>query len=497
MNSGGSSFAYSQKQTGTSTGSYSTSYPYSGNARNESDSSRGGSNGTASYGGTLSEGYSQKQNGGETYSYNSSRSASSPDSYDWNKGYKNSWESDFQGTGYMARNEGEASRRGDNSASQTGNVRRDDHSRESYAYGSSSKGESFGSSYEGSFEKDGGTPPYSYGLDRGGASELAARDYGQDSEADASYGYSSSSDSSQKRRRNSQSYTASINTGSAGSNREDESPDDQEDSGASRYGTDLSRTIPPQKSESSRSANSYSGYSPIPIYDEGESEKKSMAAKDSHTSSSVSDSGYKDGSASTESSGRGSGRSGYQYSDEDSNDSDSETIGSGSSERDGKSTQQNRKPQNQVTSRRSDSEKDESKTQSSGYSFQANSSANSVSGSSTKSESSSQRSTKSGTRNSSSDESQSRTITPSDNQADSDSGNGTGGTTKQESAAKPTPGWETMIGIVGLLILFIQSMRWLSLLYDRSYYQRRRSYRPVRRRTAWSSTPPPAYRWYY
>ncbi|HOP76715.1 MAG: hypothetical protein WBH86_05365 [Thermogutta sp.] len=70
-------------------------------------------------------------------------------------------------------------------------------------------------------------------------------------------------------------------------------------------------------------------------------------------------------------------------------------------------------------------------------------------------------------------------------------------TEKQPSPTKTTPGWESMIGIAGLLILFIQSMRWLSLLYDRSYYQRRRSYRPVRRRTTWTPTTPPAYRWYY
>jgi|GEM_PF-1233835 len=57
-------------------------------------------------------------------------------------------------------------------------------------------------------------------------------------------------------------------------------------------------------------------------------------------------------------------------------------------------------------------------------------------------------------------------------------------------------GWETMIGIFGLLVLFVQSMRWLSLLYDRSYY-RRRSYRTTRRRTTWPPPPPAGYRWYY
>lgn len=76
-------------------------------------------------------------------------------------------------------------------------------------------------------------------------------------------------------------------------------------------------------------------------------------------------------------------------------------------------------------------------------------------------------------------------------QGNADSGNGQG----QSAGARPTPGWETIIGIMGLLVLFIQSMRWLSLLYDHSH-PRRRPYR-TRRRTAWSSPPPSSYRWYY
>lgn len=67
---------------------------------------------------------------------------------------------------------------------------------------------------------------------------------------------------------------------------------------------------------------------------------------------------------------------------------------------------------------------------------------------------------------------------------------------KENPGEKITVGWETMIGVLGLLILFVQSMRWLSLLYDRSYY-RRRTYRTARRRTAWTTPPPTAYRWYY
>ncbi|WP_347243916.1 serine protease [Thermogutta sp.] len=68
----------------------------------------------------------------------------------------------------------------------------------------------------------------------------------------------------------------------------------------------------------------------------------------------------------------------------------------------------------------------------------------------------------------------------------------------QPSAAgnKINVGWETMIGVFGLLVLFVQSMRWLSLLYDRSYY-RRRTYRTTRRRTTWPPPPPAGYRWYY
>ena len=71
-------------------------------------------------------------------------------------------------------------------------------------------------------------------------------------------------------------------------------------------------------------------------------------------------------------------------------------------------------------------------------------------------------------------------------------------TSEQPSAGtnKLNVGWETMIGILGLLVLFVQSMRWLSLLYDRSYY-RRRSYRTTRRRTTWPPPPPSGYRWYY
>lgn len=67
---------------------------------------------------------------------------------------------------------------------------------------------------------------------------------------------------------------------------------------------------------------------------------------------------------------------------------------------------------------------------------------------------------------------------------------------KENPGEKIAVGWETMIGVLGLLVLFVQSMRWLSLLYDRSYY-RRRTYRTVRRRTAWTVPPPTAYRWYY
>jgi len=57
-------------------------------------------------------------------------------------------------------------------------------------------------------------------------------------------------------------------------------------------------------------------------------------------------------------------------------------------------------------------------------------------------------------------------------------------------------GIETLLGLVGLLILFVQSMRWLSGFYDRAY-RRRRSWRPTRRRPYYDRDVRPVYRSYW
>ncbi|GAB4130238.1 MAG: hypothetical protein Kow0040_07740 [Thermogutta sp.] len=57
-------------------------------------------------------------------------------------------------------------------------------------------------------------------------------------------------------------------------------------------------------------------------------------------------------------------------------------------------------------------------------------------------------------------------------------------------------GIETLLGLVGLLILFVQSMRWLSGFYDRAY-RRRRSWRTGRRRPYYERDVRPVYRSYW
>ncbi|NMC19507.1 MAG: hypothetical protein GYA33_03710, partial [Thermogutta sp.] len=72
----------------------------------------------------------------------------------------------------------------------------------------------------------------------------------------------------------------------------------------------------------------------------------------------------------------------------------------------------------------------------------------------------------------------------------------------QTASAPPPPGassgigMETLLGLVGLLILFVQSMRWLSGFYDRAY-RRPRSRRTTRRRPYYDRDVRPVYRSYW
>ncbi len=67
---------------------------------------------------------------------------------------------------------------------------------------------------------------------------------------------------------------------------------------------------------------------------------------------------------------------------------------------------------------------------------------------------------------------------------------------QQPPAASSGVGMETLLGLVGLLILFVQSMRWLSGFYDRSY-RRRRTWRSTRRRPYYERDVRPVYRSYW
>ena len=84
----------------------------------------------------------------------------------------------------------------------------------------------------------------------------------------------------------------------------------------------------------------------------------------------------------------------------------------------------------------------------------------------------------------------------------SESPAGTATSSANQPPAPPPPtassgvGMETLLGLVGLLILFVQSMRWLSGFYDRAY-RRRRSWRTTRRRPYYDRDVRPVYRPYW
>lgn len=85
-------------------------------------------------------------------------------------------------------------------------------------------------------------------------------------------------------------------------------------------------------------------------------------------------------------------------------------------------------------------------------------------------------------------------------QSDSPAGTAASAANQAPSSSPPTAssgvGMETLLGLIGLLILFVQSMRWLSGFYDRAY-RRRRSWRTVRRRPYYDRDVRPAYRPYW
>ncbi|MGQ9607453.1 MAG: trypsin-like peptidase domain-containing protein [Thermogutta sp.] len=85
-------------------------------------------------------------------------------------------------------------------------------------------------------------------------------------------------------------------------------------------------------------------------------------------------------------------------------------------------------------------------------------------------------------------------------QSESPAGTEVSGTNQPPSSSPPSAspgiGMETLLGLVGLLILFVQSMRWLSGFYDRAY-RRRRSWRTTRRRPYYDRDVRPAYRPYW
>ncbi|MGQ9761411.1 MAG: S1 family peptidase [Thermogutta sp.] len=353
-----------------------------------------------------------------------------------------------------------------------------------------------------SFSHERATPPYASGFDRAGTTDFASQDYSQYDEDESALGYTGGSKPSQRQRRGSQSYTASINTRSTDSRQPVAASDGkQKDFDGSYAQTSLAETIPPKRNPPSSSTGSSSGYSPIPIYDGDGGQYESWTDKYSPASGHFSDPATIGSSRSDYSFGGSTTRTESKPGSPDSvnrsgrSDGSSEAVGASNSARN--RLQQNRRPQDHSGSWSKTAEKDQNKTGNSESSFQVNSSADSTHYSRI-GESSSSSSDYDETDDEQGAQSQSTGGQATGGQSEFSSASAAGGTaSKPEAAGKATPGWETMIGVIGLLILFIQSMRWLSLLYDRSYYQRRRSYRPTRRRTVWSTTPPPSYRWYY
>lgn len=368
-------------------------------------------------------------------------------------------------------------------------------------------------SYARSSARDGITPPYSYGFDHSGTTDFASQDYSRQAEEGASPNHDYGTRASQKQRRNAQGYTASISTSSKDSRQPDAgSNSEKEDLDGSHSRTPLAQTIPPKKNQQSPSNNVSSGYAPIPIYDETEDEHNNdegtmMDDEDTYSSSSYGYSGRYSGfgnSSSSTSSGlkesatrTSTDSKSQETANHDNRVNDCERA-AGTSSWDYKGVQQNQRPQGRSGFQAKTAESNQRETRNAGSSFQANSSTNFGSDASEKEPSDSVSSDRWASDDGHRESLQSSAKQSSQGQVDSSSVGATSGTTtKQDTTEKATPGWETMIGVLGLLILFVQSMRWLSLLYDRSYYQRRRSYRPTRRRTTWSSAPPPAYRWYY
>lgn len=520
-----SSYAYSGRESTRSDWSYGPSSPYGrdtseitnsmANSRNEGPSYGGGSSwdSTSKASSAASEyGYASStsdygyNSSGSDYGYNSSGSGHASYSYDSQKGQQPSGESYRQESNSFASDERRSTAQGGYATAGENNKRNGERSRDNNFARNSSSGYDSSQSPYGSEEDN--VPPYSYGLERTGISEYAAGNDSWGSEDGTPAGGLSSTNSLRRDRQNSRSYTASINTGS-NSTKSSERDDSDEDRYSSPDQSDLSKTISPKQSNNSASTGSYSGYSAIPVYDEDDngSRNRGSATTASKGSSSwdtnsdhsgtSSEDGDRGGSASR-SSGSNS-RSSWDQSGTSYRESNSGTSGSGNSSP--KGYQGGKKPRSSSSSHWDGSEEHSSNSWSSSSSGRATSRNSSETGTSD--------SLSHGASLSSSAGNSGSTTAENGNSADdaeqaskgqeraNASSTASEPTEKQPSPTKTTPGWESMIGIAGLLILFIQSMRWLSLLYDRSYYQRRRSYRPVRRRTTWTPTTPPAYRWYY
>lgn len=487
---------YYSDRTNAGTQSYAASYS-NDRARN-TDSATNTSSETSSYG---------SYSWGEDYEGTSSRDGIAGDSYHSKVGFDSysekmdSPESDRQTYDRFAVSNSSDSRQNETAKEDRGSYWSHNNSTDNM-WSSNQDSTSSGDSYA----TAGTAPPYSYGFDRSGTTDFASQDYSHQAEDGGAPNHQFGTRASQRQRRNSQGYTASISASSKDSRQADPDRDSEEEElDGSDAGTNLARTIPPKRSQQSPSVSSPSGYSPIPICDETEDEdyQNGDTVTNDDPYSSYESSGLDTWGNST---GRGSKKSAtrtstYSQPQDRTNHykrGDVDNGGSSPSSWDRPSVQQNRKSQASSGFQTRTSEYDQYETQNGGYPFRANSSTYSSGGASEVDQFDSTSSDRWDSDGGYQDSSPSSAKQSSEGQVDASSVGATSGTTpKKETSEKATPGWETMIGVVGLLILFIQSMRWLSLLYDRSYYQRRRSYRSTRRRTAWSSAPPPAYRWYY